>query len=442
MTLPPWSYFLLIAVTVAAAPWVLRGSRGSARPFAALLLGGLVAFEAGLILLFYAKILCWPLVACGVALFGAAGARTRPALAAGVHLVPALAAGAAFQLLSPFTDFYFYFAFALPSLLLFSLVPAAARRLSLLPGWRGLVAAGGILLVPAFSPAAAFGWTFLVHYEVLQLPALLLFLLGVRLFAVPPVTAGKATEGREATVAERVGTAPGAPIMAAAPLLLVGLFFAFLALRPAPLPAAWGVVAWLCFVLSGAFGLFAWIAGLRARLQYVLVIAAAIAAFAVLLGARFGAEAFHVFLGGGPARETLYFYAAGLALLLAGLAAATGVAVFRHARSRWRLAARPEALVQPAAQAITGVPAGYGVAEVSDLPDVRALEWHRAAAQDAGERGRLLIVGVPLASPLVGLPEDVDEWLAGQRAAPYVHLAVREGRETFLVPILDAEEEA
>lgn len=88
MALPPPWYVLLLATTLAVAPFILKGAAGpSARRFALRVLLGLVVLELGLVLLFYSRWLCWPLIVVSVGLLASLADARHPTRAAGL-LVP------------------------------------------------------------------------------------------------------------------------------------------------------------------------------------------------------------------------------------------------------------------------------------------------------------------------------------------------------------------
>lgn len=439
MAWPPAWYLLLLIPTLVAVPLVLRRAVDApGRRFAGRMLAGLLLVEAGLILLFYGKVYCWPLVAVGVAVTGSLASARHPVRAALITALPAFGAGVAFQWIPGEAAYLFYFAFALPLALFFAFAPALAERVRRAPDARSFVAAGGVLLFAALTPASSFGWTFLEHYEVFQLPVLLVTL--GSLYWLTGRSGSRALG--DATIGERLGAPWRTPLFVGGPLLLAGVLVGAYPLSHAPLPFAWEVVAW------GAMG-FAFFVGLvlvhpvtRRWARWLLPVAGFASAFAVLLGARSGASAFFAFIGGGPALETSYFYLAGLGSVLVAVAALVGVVGWIEMGGRRRLLLEPERFVQQGAFSSAGLPLDHHHEQVQGMPDVDGLAAYRDRLLARGDPLGVLEVLTPLPDPLVGLPEPVAGWLSAQSEAPFVHLAVREGKEVFLVPMMDPEVEA
>lgn len=443
MTLPPPWYVFLLAATLLAAPFILRrAATRETRRFAVRMIGGLLLFESGLLLLFYAKILCWPLVAAGIAMIASLAHPQKGRQVAGLLLAPAVAAGIGFQVLDGVQAFYFYFGFAVPFLLLGAIAAAVARWMAG-PDRRLMAGAAALVMFGALSPASAFGFTFLVHYEVFQLPVLLIALFGLYTMVGPRGGASLASQWRVdpgATVAGRLAAPWRTKVGLGGPLMLGGLLFGVLALRHAPLPAPFDLVAWGLVALAAGVAVALLFAPVRRFAAPLLVFGGLAGVSAGLIGVRFGAEAFHVFIGGGPASQTIYFYQAGAGSLLLSLGAALGLARSHERAARERLASDPSLFVQEGPPDALSLPRGFLVERLPSVPGIAELEACAERVRADGARGGILLVTEASLDPFTGLPDATHEWLDQQSGGPLVHVAVREGREVFLLPFVDPQE--
>src|SRR5688572_19123368 len=222
MEFPPPTYFLLLGLTLAAWPLVrLRVKDPGMRQATGLLLGGLLAVEAGLAVLFWSREACVPLVVAGCVLLARVGF-PRSWKPVAVAAFPAVAAGLAFLLMPESTGYVGYFAIGLP----LSLGAAVAAALQRWLRWTGarpaLVPVASLSLVVGLVPFASFALEFGTLFELWQAPALLLAFAGVAWLATRIHARGERARDRRPDL-DGVGYPghPGPGLRSAAALLLL-----------------------------------------------------------------------------------------------------------------------------------------------------------------------------------------------------------------------------
>jgi hypothetical protein len=239
---PPLSYFLLLLLTAAAAP-LLVALAPRRRAVLGLSLGGLALVWLGLALLYYDRLLCWPLVAVGAAVLGVAG--VRRAWGAALAL-PAVVAGALFQAQPGVPGFASYFGVGLPLSLLAALGAVALRLSRDAPPGRALAGSALMLAGATFVPLSGFGFGFLHDFEVAHAAWFAATLAGlgllVRAAPPPPVLDSPAAYA---------GRGGGKPWLAAGGLLAAAAFLATVPLLPTR-PEGVGPVAQTLLALAGA----------------------------------------------------------------------------------------------------------------------------------------------------------------------------------------------